>query len=99
MIMDDTCTGTVYLTCTPATMYDARLVNVVGRTGDGEGVLEFYNSTTRQWGSICEQRWSAFDSITACKSMGFNSGCEPPPPRKPNPKPKPPKKHEALCTD
>ncbi len=50
---------------------DLRLVGTSGLTGGSSGRLEVYYSG--QWGTVCDDLFSAFDAGVACRQLGFSN--------------------------
>ena len=50
---------------------DLRLISNSGLAGGSSGRLEIYYSG--QWGTVCDDSFSRYDAIVACRQLGFST--------------------------
>lgn len=54
-------------------LYDeAYYVDETRGSGLIRGRVEICNSSTQEWGTVCDSSWSALDASVACQQAGFS---------------------------
>ena len=51
-------------------------VRLVGSTSNGQGAVEIYHQSSRQWYRVCPTGWTSSDASVICKKLGYDGGVE-----------------------